>query len=304
VLAAEQERLRLDVATEVARAFTGLLGAQERLRLTHEGYELAAELAKTAAERVAAGAVSPIEETRARVELAGVAGDLERARGEVEAARVTLAAAMGSPTPAFGPAAGPFGEDLTVPDRTALEAALGQSPDLTRWQHEAALREASVEAEEASASSDVTLKGGVGYARDPGEGLVLLSVSVPLAVRNKNQGAIREARAGLARVAHERRAEEARLRAELLRGHASLTAFAREAAVLRGQGLSSAQQAYDAVNEGYRQGKFRYLDVLDAGNALLGARLRYVEAVTSFELAKVDLNRLTARGPAPVQKEN
>ena len=58
--------------------------------------------------------------------------------------------------------------------------------------------------------------------------------------------------------------------------------------------LSFAQQAYDAISEGYRLGKFRYLDVLDASKELTGAKLRHLELLISFELEKTAMNRLVA----------
>lgn len=73
----------------------------------------------------------------------------------------------------------------------------------------------------------------------------------------------------------------------------------REATLLREEALLGAQSAYDAVSEGYRLGKFRYLDVLDAGKTLVETRLRYLEAVTAFHLAKVDLERLLATTEKP-----
>jgi cobalt-zinc-cadmium efflux system outer membrane protein len=76
-----------------------------------------------------------------------------------------------------------------------------------------------------------------------------------------------------------------------------MSAAAREAATLKGESLAGAQGAYEAVNEGYRLGKFRYLDVLDAGKTLLEARGRYVDAIVELNLARVDVERLVAQLP-------
>ena len=58
--------------------------------------------------------------------------------------------------------------------------------------------------------------------------------------------------------------------------------------------LSFAKQAYDAISEGYRLGKFRYLDVLNASNELTGAKRRHLELLISFELEKTAMNRLVS----------
>ena len=99
MLRKEYEGLRLDVIAEVKRAFVALQGAQARQELTQEGYRIVSELAASVAERVKAGAVSPIEETRAEVARSLAAADVERTASELAEARQELAKAMGIATP-------------------------------------------------------------------------------------------------------------------------------------------------------------------------------------------------------------
>ncbi|MBC8427083.1 MAG: TolC family protein, partial [Deltaproteobacteria bacterium] len=43
---------------------------------------------------------------------------------------------------------------------------------------------------------------------------------------------------------------------------------------------------------GYRQGKFRYLDVLDAQRTLFDAQAKYIEALANYHEASVEVERL------------
>jgi cobalt-zinc-cadmium efflux system outer membrane protein len=78
-----------------------------------------------------------------------------------------------------------------------------------------------------------------------------------------------------------------------------LHASAREAAVLRSNVLAGAEQAFATVQEGYRLGKFPYLDVLDASEVLLAARLQYTSALAALAQARIDVDRLLGKTTLP-----
>ncbi|MGH8069321.1 MAG: TolC family protein, partial [Candidatus Entotheonellia bacterium] len=92
----DYETKRLDVFAETTKAFVEVLGAQERLALNEDLVRLAEQVLSTAAERVRAGKVPPVEETKAQVALSTARIALERAGRELTAARKRLAASWGS----------------------------------------------------------------------------------------------------------------------------------------------------------------------------------------------------------------
>ncbi len=61
---------------------------------------------------------------------------------------------------------------------------------------------------------------------------------------------------------------------------------------LKKEVLPGAQSAFDAAGQGYRQGKFNYLDVLDAQQTLFEAKGKYIEALTAYHKARADMERL------------
>ena len=92
------ETKRLDTITEVTNAFIDLLGLQERMVLTDNLVDLSQDVFNTVSERVKAGKVSPVEETRAQVALSTIQIEQERVKRELEAGRKRLAATWGSNT--------------------------------------------------------------------------------------------------------------------------------------------------------------------------------------------------------------
>ncbi len=284
--------IRREVLAETSRSFVELLGAERRLALIRQAWEISGELYGIARERVREGAISPIEETRARVALALAEAESERAAREVRDALVALSAAMGERTPSFEGIKGELADDAFLPEMADLESRLKDHPEFRKRESEKAVREASLASAKSSAFPDITVRAGYRYFAEDSLHAFVFGASLPVPVFDANQGAIREAQAAISKAREEERAEEARLRRELARAHSNLSGANKEARLLREGALAGAQDAYEAVREGYNLGKFRYLDLLDAGRTLVETRLRYIDSLVRLNLARVEIEFL------------
>ena len=79
----DYEVKRLDVLTRVAQGFLAVLQAQQGRVLANDLVALAERVVAAVAARVQAGKSSPVEETRARVALASIGIERERATREL-----------------------------------------------------------------------------------------------------------------------------------------------------------------------------------------------------------------------------
>jgi cobalt-zinc-cadmium efflux system outer membrane protein len=288
----DYEATRLDVLTQVTQAFVEVLSAQERLALTAELMRLAEQVLNTVAERVKAGKVSPVEETRARVALSTSRIAVERSQRELDAARKRLAAIWGSNPAVFEKAAGTLDTMVAIPPAEQLVERLTQNPDLARWVTEMAQRQTALELAGAQGIPDPTIGGGFRHTRETGDNALVMSVSFPLPVFDRNQGGVLEARYQLAKAEQERRAVEIQGRAALAEAYAALSSAFGEATTLKNEVLPGAQRAFEAASEGYRQGKFGFLDVLDAQRTLFEARGQYLEVLAAYHQAAAEVERL------------
>jgi Outer membrane protein len=57
--------------------------------------------------------------------------------------------------------------------------------------------------------------------------------------------------------------------------------------------IPAAQKTFDAINEGYRFGKFGFLDVLDSQKTLFQIREQYLDALADYHIALTEVNRMT-----------
>jgi len=288
----DYEAKRLDVLTDVTKAFVEVVASQERLAVTEELVRLAEQVHAMTGERVKAGKVSPVEETKAKVTLSTTRIERERAQRALDGARKRLATTWGGSAPTFSRAEGRIFEIAPIPSARELADAISQNPDIARWATEMEQRRATVKLEDAKAVPDVTVNAGVRQFNQADDTAAILGVSIPLPVFDRNQGGRQEARDKLAKAEHERKAATLRVLTTLAEAYQALSSAFVEATSLKNEVLPGAQSAFEAENEGFRLGKFGYLDVLDAQRTFFEARSKYIESLASYHKAVADVERL------------
>ena len=303
----DYEAKRLEVLTATTQAYVDALAAEKRWQLAGETSELTGRVAEVVAERVRTGKVAGVENTKAKAEWAGIQADLEKAAQQRTAARSALAAQWGATQPRFQRLAGDLERVEELPDFAELRAKLAQSPDLARWQAEMALRRANVVMARAQGVPDLTVGGGGTRFAEDDTNALSAGISLPLPLFDRNQGGKAEARVKLSQGAVQLRAVEAAVHRNLTQTWATLAAARSEALIVRDGLLPNAQKALDAASEGYRQGKWGYLDVLDAQRTLYEARARYLDALSEYHKAVAGAEGLIGESihssvPAPIQE--
>lgn len=289
----DYETKRLDVFAETAKAFVSLLAAQERARLAADAVHLAEAVHRTVAERVKAGKAAALEQTMTEVGVATSQIDLKRAQSALQAARKRLSAAWGSDLPTFDQGEGPFDAVLPeIPPLSDLLAIADQNPDLARWDTEIQLCQAAVALEKAARVPDLGISAGIARSEESSQSTYKAAMSLPLPLFDRNQGNVAEAEYNLSRARQQRRSVALEVEVSLSEAHQTLQSAGEELEILRNQVLPAARQAFDAANEGYRRGKFGYLEVLDARRALLDARAQYIGALARHHEALTDVERL------------
>jgi len=292
-LALQVERAALRADTW--QAFFEALIAQQRVEMAQASVRIAAQGVDVAARRVAAGKVSPTEETRARVAEAGARIEQRQAEAERSAALRALCELMGAGDCALR-VQGDAEALPALPDGPVLAERLARAPLLLQARAEAQRAEAGYQLERARAVPDVSVGLGGKRSQELGRTQPLLSLSVPLPLLDRNQGAqleaLRRREAAEARV----QAQAQRLRAEVLQAADRLAARLAEVALLRREVLPGAQSAFDAASRGFELGKFGFLDVLDAQRTWLQARSQHLNALAQAHRAAAEIERLLGPG--------
>ncbi len=291
----DYETKRLDVLTDVSKSFVEVLSGQELVARNEELVRLSEQVLNTVSERVKAGKVSPLEETKAGVTLSNARIGLEQARGNLRAARKKLAAAWGEISPSFTRAEGDLGTLLPVLSAEELNGLISQNPDVARWVKEMEQRRAILESERAKRIPDITLRGGMQRFNESDDSALVVGISIPLPIFDRNQGGIRAAQYKLAKAREDARAAEVKAGAGLGESYQALVSAYAEAKSLADEVVPAAQRAFVAASEGYREGKFDFLELLDSQRTLFEAKGKYIQALSTYHKAKADVERLVGQ---------
>ena len=288
---------RANVTAAVMADFAQAQLAQERSRLALATLELARLASAAAAKRVAAGKISPVEESKARVAEAGVRLELSQAKAELLRARGKLASNWGATTVQFASVETAMVEPAPPPTLAQLTARLERAPQMARARSELARSQAELRLEKARRTPDVTLLLGAKRNAELGRNQAIFGLSVPLPLFDSNQGNVQAAASRSEQARSELDATAVRLHGQLLAAHGSWTGATEQAQLYRDEILPGATSAYAAAVKGFEFGKFSFLEVLDAQRTLFDAQSGYLRALTDIRLAHADLHGLLGGAP-------
>lgn len=289
---------RLDLVRDVRKAFADAVAARRAVAIEADRVRLAQETLRAARERVRAGRDAVLQERRADVALSTAQLARQRAERTAELALRVLAALLAADSVALSGADRWFDQIGPMPEGAgaAQPEDPAANPDFARWNDALQRAQAALALERSRATPDVTLGLGIRRYRETSDTAMVMSLSVPLPVFDRNQGGI--ARAGAQLTQTEFAADNARRTLATSLGHAraQLAIAWREVTGLRRTVVPAAEQAFGFAREGYQEGRFSFLEVLDAQRTLFEARGQLNDALREFHLRRAEADRL-AGGP-------
>ena len=286
------ETARIDVLTRVTAAFLDVLASQQTVALAERNRALFDQVDQTVRARVEAGVVSPIEQTKAGVALAMTRIEMQRVQRSLAAARTALAALWGHPSAVFESVAGDLLSPPPLPPFETLVQHVARNPEVARWITEIARRDAARALESARGVPDVTVTAGYRRLTEVDSNAFVIGASIPLPFVDRNRAGVQAAAQRVAQAREEERSARARITTLLSAAYRDLAAAHDEAAALAGAVLPGARSAFAAVEEGYRLGRFGYLEVLDAQRTLVTAETQHLRALADAQKAAAQVERL------------
>ena len=292
VAGADFDTRRADIRASVIAAYFEVLTAEERVALALASEELADKATDVVSKRVLAGKVSPVEETKSRVAGAGLRIESSQATGELRAAKLRLASLLGRDAVDVEVNSSVADAIPFLPSTNALRDRLRASPTIRRAQLEIQRRSAIVSLERSKAMPDITLSLGVKRPNELQRNQILLGISVPLPVFDRNQGNVLEAIQREEKARDELAAVNTKITTEVMQARERLATARDQLGVLVRTILPGAKSAYDAARVGFENGKFSFLDVLDAQRTYFASKSQYIRTVSEVHRADADIDRI------------
>ncbi len=288
----DYEAKKLEIFGEAANAFIEIITAQEKLALSHELLNLAQESFDIVEKRVALGRDSPLEKNRASIELATIRIAHGQAQRYLEYVRKRLATFWDQEQPVFVRAVGDIYHIEQPPSQEEVTGHLRQNPQYRWWESEMEKNQAKLHLEKAKTLGDITISGGLKQFNETNDNALVVGVSIPLPISDRNQGGYQEAVIDLAKSREEENAAWLRLKNNLNQIYQEYVNAYSQANSLKQEVLPAAQAMFDAATAAYQQGKTDYQHVLDAQRTLFSVKTEYIDSLSAYHVARTNLERL------------
>jgi len=287
----------LNLIRDVGVAYTELVLARERAKITAEEAMLRGEIAAIATDRLRVGDISGLEETAFHLEAARTQEESVRFARDAKIAEERLKTLLGLGLEEIMLQLSPSATSIEFKNRPSdlLTAAFAARPDLRAAEIaiEAAGNRVGWERSKIfnlTAVLDANAEGKEGFEMGPG-------AQLELPIFNWNNGKISRAQAELAQAARQYIAVKHRIAREVLEAHANYLAAQKALKILRVDILPAATEATKNAETAYSVGEISYLELLDFKHQLLSSRLREAEAEADMRRAEVSLKHSTGFKP-------
>jgi len=284
-------------AQNAASAYLRAQRADAQLGARQADSVLADSLLGIAQEELRAGVGVALDVTRAQSQFASVRAQLIVARNERDRSRLDLLRSLGQPLTANVTLADSLSRldirDTTIDEAGAIEQAMHARPDLRAADEQIRAAQQQVTAIKAERLPSLSAFGDYGYIgndRYLGTYDWGVQVSIPIFDGLHREGRIEEAKAMANEIDVRRRDLRQQVAIEVRGALLDLASARQEADAVR-EALRLAQQEVAQAQERFRAGVAGNADVITASLALNSARTQAVDALASYQGAKVALAR-------------
>lgn len=291
----DYELARLDALSAAASRYLEVAQTQRLLVFARQVVDFTSTAENVAQRRFNAGSASRAELSRARTDLMQARLAVSNLTVRLANTKRRLASLWGETSVDFTGVEAELFALAPTPEFASVQFQLEQAPQLQQYITLERLRQAELDLAIARGRQDIEVGAGFRRVEDTGDTGVVFSFSMPLGVSNRNQGNITAARENLTKLDLEEKATRVKVFTELRNAFAWLDQARERVTLLREQILPESHQALALIQEGYGDGRFSYLELVEARRQLLSFETEAIVAATDFHQTLITLETLTGQ---------
>lgn len=288
----QYEVQRLDVVAQTLRHFYQALRIDAMLNWNQRRINNEQMALNVIEHRAAAGAVGTADVLRMQLRLARSENQQTQLTNERRLAYQKLVANWAG-TVDFESLSGDLTVLPAVPETTALNQAVSQTPAYLQVHALSRLREAQIALAEAESEADITVGAGIRRLEAANDNALVFSFSMPLQLNNRNQGNIARANAEYQQELQAMQLTVTQIELALAEIHLAMQNNLALTRSLQKDLKPVAEALLTSTAEGYELGQYSVLQWVDAQNELFAVERELIEAQTAVHLQMLELERLT-----------
>ena len=289
------ELVKLNVIAQVKSAFFGLYQIHHQIALQQKFIQINEEILKTISERVKAGRTSPAEESKVKVALINSQIELQRLQRDYSSAQTKLNSLLGTTGKNLVPSTDLFEKLYTPPNKEDVLQDLENIPTLKNLNNETNFRKALLEVEKSEAIPNLIVSAGTRYIAELKTNSFVAGLSIPLPIFNRNQGNIQSAEVRIQQMDEIIRAQKLSVISSLNTSFNNLLSAYNNAVQLRENILPESEKAYEITRQGYLQGRFAFIDLLDAQRTLFETQTQYLLELSDYYNSLIEIENVTGK---------
>ena len=289
------ELRKLELISNVKEVFFNLFRISRQIELQKQFIKLNEEILSTISKRVEAGRTSPAEESKVKVALINSRIELDRLQRQSLSASSTLSSLLGTTGKHYEPVIDLYENILPPPDRENVIDSLEQIPLINLIENERDVRAAKLELEKSQAVPDLTVSGGIKYLNELKTNSFVAGVSMPLPFFNRNQGNIQSAEVLLRQVDEIKNARALSVISNINSSFNNLLSAYNNSTKLKEEIIPESENAYEITRQGYLQGRFAFIDLLDAQRTLFDTEAQYLLELADYYQSLIELENITGK---------
>ena len=291
----DYELFKLDLIAQVKSAFFYLYQIHHRITLQEKFIQINENILRTISERVTAGRTSPAEESKVKVASINSRIELQRLQRDYSSANAKLNSLLGTIGKNLVPTTDLFEELFPPPDKQDLLQDLENMPSIKNLNNETNFRRAQLQLEESQAVPDLTARFGVRYINELKTNSFVAGLSIPLPIFNRNQGGIQSAEVRIQQMDEIIKAQKLSVISSINTSFNNLLSAYNNTTQLRGNILPESEKAYEITRQGYLQGRFAFIDLLDAQRTLFETQTQYLLELGDYYNSLVEIENITGK---------
>ena len=283
-------RTRFELLTAVRQGYFVTLAAQRRMEVLTRLVEIAGKSGQAAARLQAAGEGTRSDTLLFEIEVEKAEVGLENAEAKWRASEKQLVAIMGLRSLQLTRIRGDLTESLEgVATQVLLDGFVPYNADVQFAEQEVERNRFLLQRAIVQPFPNVTVSGGYQYQVQPLHNMAMLQASVPLPFWNRNEGNIASANAQVGKA----QATVEQVQNQIARQMADATGRYRiadqQAKRYADRIVPKAREGVKIMQEGFAQGQFDFLRLLQTQRALVEANLGYIDALETRWSAAAEL---------------
>jgi len=286
-IALELKKQKINLEYKIENIFLELLTLKKLQTLLIKNKEISENIFKTVENIKNSGEISQLEVIKAKIDERNSIIALKTNKNKINSLKKLLFIVIGDKDLKFDNIAGELETNLEINNKNKVENI---DIKIKESVYQSGLQ--FLKLEEANSIPNLTFKLGANRYQEFGDYSFTFAISMPIPLFNSNKAKIRESRFKIDRNKLEITSVKLKLKEELGRFTNELKILKEELSNLKNDVLPMAKESLELAREGYREGEFKYLDLLDAKKTFISIEELYIKKLSRFNLLKLRIDYL------------